>query len=143
MLKNKAILFCFCAVGMALSLACNRTSSASSEQGNIEKTESANKAQTPGRNVARIVFVGQKQACDCTRERIETTWTALNAVLKMKPGLPVERIQRDVDIEKTEKMAELKPLMVAPGIYFIDAKDGLLELRQGDVSKEQIEKILL
>jgi hypothetical protein len=94
------------------------------------------------KRVESIVFVGQKQACECTRTRIDTSWQVLQNVLKDSPDVPVKRIQRDVDAEATEKLSKLKPCMVAPGIYFLDQKSGLVELLQGEVREDQIAALL-
>ncbi|MFH1131838.1 MAG: hypothetical protein V1754_10915 [Pseudomonadota bacterium] len=143
MLKNKLILFCFVLSGLILSLSCNKTSSANPEQNSMENMELADKTQKKQSiTVARIVFVGQKQACDCTRNRIETTWNTLSGVIKNRSNIPVKRIERDVDTQEAQKMNNLRPLMVVPGIYFFDKQDGLLELLQGEVAKDQIEKVI-
>jgi len=142
-MKIKTPLLCIVTLAAIFSLACNRTSSAGNKQGSNVKVAQAKSSTKAESKVARIVFVGQKQACDCTRNRIEATWNTLKNTLKAKPELPVKRIQRDIDVEETKKMAKLKPLMVAPGIYFIDKEDGLVELLQGEVSREQIEKVIL
>ena len=142
-MKNKTSLVCIVMLAMLFSVAYSKTTSAGNGcTGNAKNAQIASptKAQT---KVARVVFVGQKQACECTRNRIETTWNALRDVLKAKPKLTVRRIQCDVDVEEMENMAKLKPLMVAPGIYFIDKQEGLVALLQGEVSKEQIEKVVL
>ena len=88
-----------------------------------------------GANVARIVFVGQKDACQCTRDRIDASWAALETVLGRKPAVSVERIQAD-------EYAKLKTIIVVPGIYFLDNKGGLVELLQGEVNAEQVTAVL-
>ena len=142
-MKKKAVLVCFLAIGIILPLAYTKTSLANSEPNNREKVERSNKPKKAERRVVRIVFVGQKQACDCTRKRIETTWNIVRGVLKENPGISIKRIQRDVDVEETKKVAKLKAMMVAPGIYFIDKQDGLVELLQGEVTKKQVEKVII
>ena len=122
------------AASALLVAACTQTPSSKAKEA-VEAGTSA--------KVARIVFVGQKQACDCTRKRIEASWNVLDEVLKARPKLPVERIQRDVNKQAAQKVFAHKPLMVAPGIYFLDAKGGLVKLLQGEVSKAQIEQLLL
>jgi hypothetical protein len=97
---------------------------------------------SPAAGVSRIVFVGQKDACQCARDRIDASWAALEAVLGPKPAVPVERIQEDVDAAKAEEYAKLKALMVVPGIYFLDAKGKLVELLQGEVKAEQVTAVL-
>jgi hypothetical protein len=46
----------------------------------------------PRTNVAKIVFVGQKEACPCTRDRIDTTWNALESTLN-RPSPTARRYQ--------------------------------------------------
>lgn len=143
MTKNLLSLLCFCSLPMIFFVACNKTVSGNGEQSSAQTVEQERKQEKANDKVVSIVFVGQKQACDCTRNRIETTWNTLTEVLKKKPELPVKRIARDVDVEEAENMAVLKPLMVAPGIYFLGAQDDIVDLLQGEVSKEQIESVIL
>ncbi len=92
--------------------------------------------------VSRIVFVGQKDACECTRKRIDTTWEALQAVLATGPAVPVERVQLDVHEKKTARYHAMRALIVAPGIYFLDNDGGLIELLQGEVREDQMSEML-
>ena len=93
-------------------------------------------------DVVKIVFVGQKQSCDCTRKRIDKSWKTLHNALKGNGNIPVERIQLDVHEAETDRLDNLRSLMVIPGIYFFDANENLLELLQGEVTAGQISKIL-
>ena len=54
----------------------------------------------------------------------------------------VERIQEDVDTARAEEYVRLKPVIVVPGIYFLDEKGGLVELLQGEVKAEQVTAVL-
>jgi hypothetical protein len=92
--------------------------------------------------VARIVFLGQKEACDCTRTRIDTSWQALQSANNTSPQVPVERLQIDVDQKAAEQYTKMKSPMVMPGIYFLDDKGGLVEFLQGEISADQITKLL-
>lgn len=92
--------------------------------------------------VSLIVFVGMDQACQCTRERIEKSWKALQEALGSRPGVQVKRIQWDVDEEEAEKYAALKPLVTVPGIYFLDGEGNLVELLQGEVESGRIADLL-
>ncbi len=105
-----------------------------------EKVEAAPAETRP--QVSRIVFVGQKDACECTRKRIDTTWEALQSVLATGPAVPVERIQLDVDEKNTERYHAMRALIVAPGIYFLDNDGDLIELLQGEVREDQISEML-
>ena len=86
----------------------------------------------------KIVFVGQAEACDCTRDRIDDSFNALQAALVGHDDVTIERLERDVDTQEVERLVALEPLMVAPGIYFLDANGGLVLLLQGEVTKEQV-----
>lgn len=97
--------------------------------------------ETQGR-IESIVFVGQKEACECTKNRIEASWKALQDTLKDGPQIPIKRIQLDVDGEEAKKLNEQKPLVVAPGIYFLDAKKVVVALLQGEVRVDQIMPLL-
>ena len=110
--------------------------------GSVTTTPQA--AQSPARDpdVVKIVFVGQKQACDCTRTRIDNAWATLKNTLEAKHDIPVERIELDVDEDEADKMNNLRPLMVAPGIYFFDVNENVVEMLQGEVTAEQVEKAI-
>jgi len=100
------------------------------------------KAAPMGPVVTRIVFLDQKQACDCTRKRIDASWLALQAALKNATGADVLRLFHDVDEQAADEYKQMKPLMVAPGIYFLDKNGGLVEMLQGEVTEPQITAVL-
>ena len=106
------------------------------------KTSQADKPASSGAGVGRIVFVGQKDVCQCTRDRIDASWAALETALGREPAVPVERIQVDVDAAGAEEYAKLKAIIVVPGIYFLDEKGKLAELLQGEVSPKQVTAVL-
>jgi len=129
--------FFFCAVILlaAWSPGCRGGSGEADEAGGTGGTGR-------GGSVALIVFVGQDQACQCTRERIEKSWSALQAALVGGPGVQVKRIQWDVDEEEAQKYERMKPVMVLPGIYFLDGEGKLIELLQGEVEVSQVAAML-
>jgi hypothetical protein len=92
--------------------------------------------------VARIVFIDQQEACECTRKRIDDTWAALQTALGSPATLAVERIHLDTEAVRAEKFTAYKPLMVPPGVYFLDAGDVVVEMLQGEVTTEQIAAVL-
>ncbi len=92
--------------------------------------------------VARIVFVGQQEACKCARTRIDVTWKALQAALEGRPPVPVEQITMDQDEDDFDRYDEIQSLIVPPGIYFFDADGELITLLQGEQSKQQILTVL-
>ncbi|MFC1655139.1 hypothetical protein ACFL2F_04970 [Myxococcota bacterium] len=129
----RALMTTFALVIIATGCTTSQTNAAGEGAAKPEKT----KAQ-----VSRIVFVGMKDACQCTRDRIAASWAALEAVLGRDPAIPVERIQEDVDAAKADEYAKLKAIIVVPGIYFLDEKGKLVELLQGEVSPKQVTAVL-
>jgi hypothetical protein len=97
---------------------------------------------TAANQVAKIVFIDQEESCECTEKRIAASWAALTEVLGAPPRLPVERIHLDIEDAKADIYDAMKPLVVPPGIYFLDEKEALVEMLQGEVKAEQIQKVL-
>jgi hypothetical protein len=93
-------------------------------------------------DVGKIVFVGQKEACPCTRKRVDDTWKVLRGVLADRPEIPVEKIQLDVDEERYDELDDLQSIMVAPGIYFFDKHGKLIEMLQGEVEGYKIAEVI-
>jgi hypothetical protein len=127
-------------VGMSTLNGCG----ASQESGTTERdvTEVSTEVSTSTNQVDHIVFVGLKESCDCTRNRIDESWRVLQHSLATVPDIGVQRIQRDVHREDALQLHRLKPLMVAPGLYFLDAEDQLIELLQGEISEQQLSALL-
>ena len=95
-------------------------------------------AQAVGAKLHRVVFIDQEEACGCTRERIDATWEALDTALVDRPEITVERVFGDTQESEAAPYIAMKALVVAPGIYFFDEKDTLLEMMQGKLSAEQL-----
>jgi hypothetical protein len=93
-------------------------------------------------SVAKIVFIDQEEACDCTHKRIADTWSAMQTALGTPPRLPVERIHLDTQAAQANAYTALKPLMVPPGIYFVDERNTVVEMLQGEVKTEQVAAVL-
>jgi len=92
--------------------------------------------------VDHIVFVGLQESCACTRNRINESWRVLQNSLATAPEISVQRIQRDVDKKAALELHRLKPLLVAPGLYFLDAENQLIGMLQGEVSAQQLSTLL-
>lgn len=92
--------------------------------------------------IGKIVFVGQEEACKCTRERIKASWAALEGVLGTEPSVPVERLQLDTQAEKVDEYRKKKPFTVAPAIYFLDERGQVVAMLQGEVSPQQVKAAL-
>jgi hypothetical protein len=128
-------------LGLALSLAtasCNNPSNAATGQKGAAQTHAAATAA----KVAKIVFVGKERACDCTRKSIDAGWAAVQKALGTPAKVPVERLQVDTEGAKVERYRSQKAVMALPAIYFVDDKNVVLELLQGEVTEAQIASTL-
>ena len=92
-------------------------------------------ARTP--KFAKVVFIDKQNACDCTKKRIDGAWAALQGALGKPTSLRVERIHVDTEAAKAEAYTMLKPLVVPPGVYFVDQRDSVVETLQGEITTEQ------
>ena len=93
--------------------------------------------------VAKIVFLDQKECCNCTRERQKKTWNALQAVIdKMEPKPVVEVVHRDTEPEEAQLFLDLEPTMVSPGLYFFGGDGLLVDTLQGELTEAQILKVM-
>lgn len=92
--------------------------------------------------VTSIVFVGQKEACSCDRERIDKGWQALQQVLGQGKNVAVKRLQIDVDEAEADTYYDMRSIMVLPGLYFLDEKGDLVEMLQGEVDERKIAELL-
>jgi hypothetical protein len=88
------------------------------------------------------VFVDQQEACECTRKRIDASWSELEKALGTPPSLPVERLFLDTQADQVEPYMLIERLMVPPGIYFLDEHDGVVQMLQGEVQRSQIDALL-
>ncbi len=102
----------------------------------------ATSAPVTASKVARVVFMDKEHACQCTRKRVEDTWAALQAALGTPPKLPIERIYIDTQAAQAGPYTSAKPLMVPPGIYFVDQQQHVFELLQGEVKAKEITAVL-
>lgn len=122
---------------LSAATGCNNPSSAAAAQ--TSATQTAQTVETAAATkVARVVFVGKENACDCTRKRVEAGWAALQKALGTPAKLPVERLQIDTQGDKVAPYRQQKPMMALPAIYFVDATNTVVGLLQGEVTAEQI-----
>lgn len=126
----------------AVTCGCGDSDSPSRGAGESRSATGGNEPGSGPLRVASIVFVGQKDACPCTRERIDSTWGALQDALSRSSGIAVERIQLDVDERRYDQLDDLGSLIVAPGIYLFNAEGGFVELLQGEVEAYRIAEAL-
>ena len=67
-------------------------------------------------HVARAVVIGKRDACDCTRTRIDDSFAALQAALDGRDDVEVVRLQVDVDETEVEIYSGMGAMMVLPAI---------------------------
>jgi hypothetical protein len=123
-------------------VACQRSQAASSSAPNTGGLSQAAAATPAPQKLTRVVFVGKMNACDCTRKTVDAGWATLQKALGTPAKLPVEQLQIDTEAERVEPYRKQKPIMALPAIYFLDGKDVVLELLQGEVTEAQIAAIL-
>lgn len=104
----------------------------------VSQAAAPGKTEAPTSNVAKIVFVGQKDACECTRERVAGSWAALEKALSGRTDIAVEKIDLDVEKAKAAAYQKLGAIMVVPAIYVLDSSGALIEMLQGEIASDQI-----
>lgn len=126
---------------LAITMACKSQEASSATA--IGAAVAAPAAQAPAKaQPSRIIFVGKERVCDCTRKSIDAGWAALRQALGTPAKLPVERLQIDTQGDKVMPYRQQKPMMALPAIYFVDGKNTVLELLQGEVSEAEIAAVL-
>ena len=137
---KKTLLSAIAAAGLVVSLSALATGCKQQVAAAQQATTASEpvKAAAPQRKIAKVVFVGKQNACDCTRKRVDAGWAALQKALGTPAKVPVERLQIDVDGAKVEPYRKQKAMMALPAIYFVDGEAKVLELIQGEVTDKQI-----
>jgi len=92
--------------------------------------------------VARVVFVGKENACQCTRKAIDASWKALEAALGPHNRIAVEQVKVDTESDRVAPYRAQRAFMALPAMYFFDAAGGLVEMLQGEVTEEQVRAVL-
>ena len=92
--------------------------------------------------VTRVVFIGKKEACDCTRQAIDAGWKALAAGLGGEHAMPIEKLEADTDADKVATYRLMKPHLALPALYFLDVNDGLVDMLQGEITEAQVRAIV-
>ena len=98
--------------------------------------------KAPRFKVARVVFVDADSVEGTEQTTIDDSWAALREASKKRPEMEIERLHKDTQGALAATYLQLQPLSALPGIYFLDAKDNLVTLMQGDVVMSQIVKLL-
>ncbi len=89
--------------------------------------------------VHHVVFVGREEACDCTKERVTTSWAALQEVVG---DLPVERVDVDEHPKRVEELEALSVFVAAPAVYFLAEDGSLVDLIQGQLTVTMAREVL-
>jgi hypothetical protein len=92
--------------------------------------------------VAGIVFVGKKDACECTRARIDASRRALDAVLAARDALPVRTLLVDTEAEQVAPLQAQERFVVLPAVYLLDGEGKVLRMLQGEITEEQFARAL-
>jgi hypothetical protein len=93
--------------------------------------------------LARIVFVDKEKCCQCTQDRIDASWTALQAALAgRKVALPVDRVHVDTQPEQAAKYRNKQPFTALPAIYLLDGSGNVVELLLGELTQAQVSAAL-
>lgn len=141
----KSVSLLLLAVSLVLTAGgCKETRAAADTVASATQAESAAPvaATKPAASTAKIIFIDMENGCACTQKRVAGGWTALQTALAGKTTPTVERLHSDTETEKAGAYEKLRPLLTVPALYFVDAKGGLVELLQGEVTTEQIQKVL-
>ena len=127
------------AICVALAgLGCDRSpASEASARASAEPLGSAAQSQAATR-VTRVVFVGKEKPCQCTKARLDAGWAALQAAIGTPPKVPIERLNADTQPAEIEPYGKQKPMVALPALYFVDASGSVVDLVQGEVTREQI-----
>ncbi len=129
-------------LGLVLAMGCGLDEGSAGPVSGAATAAESNSSATNARDVSRVVFVDQEQACECTQNRISASWTALQTVVGGREDLPVERIHRDTQEQQAEAYRALRPMVTVPGIYLLDGEGAVVELLQGEVTEEQLRQAL-
>lgn len=118
---------------------CPRNSIGSGSAGNAVEAPAGPPAEASP--VTRVVFVDLEKACACTQERIDASWAAMVEALDGR-SVDVDRIHGDTQEQQAQPYLDMKPVMVAPALYFLDAQGRLVQQLQGEVTAAAIREAL-
>ena len=110
--------------------------------GQTATTTAPSRATAANTKVAKIVFIGKKNACDCTRRRVDDSFAVLKTALGGRSDIAVQRLQVDVDPAGVEQYKKMRPVMVLPAIYLLGGSGTLVDVLQGEVAVEQVRKAI-
>lgn len=100
--------------------------------------------EEPGQaaEVAEIVFIGQREACKCVRNRIDTTRAARAQVLAKPPEIEVKNVEQDVDQDEADGYDQREALIVAADGDLMDGDGKLSRMLHGELTVTQFEQAI-
>ena len=106
-------------------------------------TKAAPSASSSQAKLARVVFLDKEKCCQCTRDRTDASWAALQGALAgRRDTLPVERIHVDTQPDQVAKYRSQRPFVAIPAIYLLDGSGNVVELLQGELTQAQVSAAL-
>jgi hypothetical protein len=135
LLRNLA-LSCLAVAVLATWPGCHRS------QAQPSASAPATTKAAPAKTLTKIVFVDKEHACDCTRKAVDAGWAALQKALETPNKLPVQRFHVDTQAAQVDPYRSQKAIMAMPAIYFVDEKESVLDMLQGEVTEAQIQPVL-
>ncbi|MBI5533293.1 MAG: hypothetical protein HY898_11290 [Deltaproteobacteria bacterium] len=121
---------------LLLALAgCSRTVDATPSPSSSTASPAASTARP---TVARIAFVDQEEACECTRKRINESWAALQAAMKQSREVPVQRIHRDTQPVDVAPLSAKRAFIAVPAIFLLDGSGEVIDMLQGEVTDKEL-----
>lgn len=129
---------------LALAASCKRDGAASGSSAAAAAQSASPAADTkPAKaTVAKVVFVGKRDACDCTRKRVDDSFASLQTALGGRQDITVERLQEDVHQANVKRYQKMRAIMVLPAIYLLDGSGAPVEVLQGEVTVEQLRRAI-
>ena len=110
---------------------------------NIAKKETTQETKDANQAVARIVFIDKENCCQCTQDRIDASWAALQAALAGRASpVPVERVHVDTQPELAAQYRNKQAFMALPAVYLLDGSGNVVELLQGELTHAQVSAAL-
>jgi hypothetical protein len=129
-------------VAISPGTGCKRDEGSRGRASAATNTAQLTESQAEPSAIARVVFVGKQNACDCTRRRIGDSWAALQAALDGRQDIPVERIRVDTDPANVAPYEQMRAIMVLPAVYFMDSSGRLAQMLQGEINEQQVADVI-
>lgn len=131
---NERWLALVCVIASMSGLGCTRGEASAA----APSASAAAQASAPKASPARLVFVDREDACDCTKARTDTSWSALQAVLGEDSDLPVERLHSDTQEAAVAPYRTQQAFVALPALYVVDDAGKVIAMLQGELSREAI-----